>query len=143
MKGLMRIMDRGFLLKALYLLLLYSLIPVGEIALLLYIKRFLGNYRLLALILSTGLLGIGISWRQVVSALDSLDERVHSGEYPADEFAILAGSLIGAVLLVTPGLVTDTLGLFLVFPVGRRMVGRIVTVRMEDRLKEFYEYMKL
>lgn len=143
MKGLMRITDRSFLLKTLYLLLFCSLIPVGEVALLLIIEDFFGHFLLLALLLSTGLLGAAISWRYVVSALKALKERARGGVYPAEEFATLAGSLICAVLLITPGLITDVFGLLFVFPVLRRAIGRTVTSRMEHQLKEFYEYMKL
>ena len=142
-KGLMRIIDRQFLLKALYLLLFYSLVPVGEIALILYIEPFLGSYLIIAAVLLTGLLGAGIAWKMVSSSLRALSKQVRSGSYPRDEFSLLAGSIIAGVLLITPGFITDALGLLFALRLFRRVTGKLVTGRMEDRLKELYEYMKL
>ena len=142
-KGLMRIIDRGFLLKALYLALLYSLVPVGEIAFILYLRSFFGNYLLVAAVLFTGLFGVAVTWKLISSSLRALSARVRSGSYPDEEFALLAGSLITGLFLVTPGFITDVIGLLFVLPVIRRAVGRAMAMRIEGRLKELYEYMKL
>ena len=139
----MRIIDRGFLLKALYLALLYSLVPVGEIAFVLYLKTFFSNNLLVAAVLFTGLLGVAVTWRLVSSSLRALNARVRSGSYPGKEFALLAGSLLTGLFLVTPGFITDLVGLLFVLPVIRRSTGGAITMRIEGRLKELYEYMKL
>jgi UPF0716 protein FxsA len=143
MKGLIRIVDRTFLLRALYLALFYSLVPVGEIALLLYLKPYFGNYFLLALILFTELLGAVVAWRLIAKALRTVKEQMADGRYPSEGFAELAGSLLAGLFLVTPGFATVVLGLFLVISIVRRGVGRLMTSKMEHRLKELYEYMKL
>jgi UPF0716 protein FxsA len=142
-KGLMRIIDRGFLLKALYLALLYSLVPVGEIAFILYLRSFFGSYLLVAAVLFTGLFGVAVTWKLISSSLRALGARVRSGSYPDEEFALLAGSLITGLFLVTPGFITDVIGLLFVLPVIRRSGGGAIAMRMEGRLKELYEYMKL
>ncbi|MBN1687011.1 MAG: FxsA family protein, partial [Spirochaetales bacterium] len=128
-KGLMRIIDRSFLLKALYLLLLYSLVPVGEIALMLYLKPFVGSYLLIALVLFTGLLGGGVAWRLVSSSLQALGDRVRAGSYPREDFSLLAGSLIAGILLVTPGFITDVLGFLFALRFFRRATGNLVTAK--------------
>ncbi len=143
MKGLIRIVDRTFLLRALYLTLLYSLVPFGEIALLLYLKRYFGNYLLLAVVLFAGLFGGTIAWRLITRALRTVKEQMSAGRYPTEGFAELAGSLFAGLLLVTPGFATNGLGLILVVAVFRRGVGRLITQKMENRLKELYEYLKL
>ena len=142
-KGLMLILNRGFLLKALLWVLLYSLVPVGEIALLLYLKPFLGNYLLIALVLFTGLVGAGIAWKLISSALRNVNDRVKSGAYPREEFAVLAGAIIAGLFLVTPGFVTDVLGLMFALPGLKRASGSVIAAKLEPRLKELYEYMKL
>ena len=143
MKALIRFVERAFLLKVLYLALLYSLVPVAEIILILYLRPFFGNYLLLAALVATGLVGLGIAWRQVVKALASLREQVQSGEYPEQEFSNLAGALFCSLLLLTPGFISDFVGLISFLPVIKRSIGRGITGKMEDRLKELYEYMKL
>jgi len=142
-KGIMRIVDRGFLLKALYMVLLYSLIPVGEIALVLYLRAYLNGYLLIASVLASGLVGAGIAWKLVSVSLRAVSVRVQAGAYPREEFAFLAGSLVAGLLLVTPGFVTDAAGLLFTLPVLRQVIGSAITSRWETRLKELYEYMKL
>ena len=143
MKGLIRFVDRNFLLKFLYLSLFYSLIPLGEIALILYLRRYIGFYLLIAAISSTGLLGLGFAWRQISSALGRLRAQVHDGTYPVDEYTDLAGAVVCGLLLLTPGFVTDFFGLLFFFPFLRRLAGRRITKKMDARLKELYEYLKL
>jgi len=142
-KGIMRIVDRGFLMKALYSLLLYSLLPVGEIALILYLRAYLDGYLLLTLVLASGLVGAGIAWKLISGSLRAVSARVQTGAYPREEFAFLAGSFIAGLLLVTPGLITDAFGLLFTLPVVRQSVGSAIVTRWEPRLKELYEYMKL
>lgn len=142
-KGIMRIVDRGFLLKVLYSLLLYSLLPVGEIALILYLRAYVNGYLLLSAVLASGLIGAGIAWRLISGSLRAVGEKVQSGAYPREEFAFLAGSFVAGVLLVTPGFITDALGLLFTLPVIRHSVGAAVVAKWEPRLKELYEYMKL
>ncbi len=142
-KGLMRIVDRGFLMKALYLTLLYSLVPVGEIALVLYLRRYWDGYLLIAVVLLSGLIGAGIAWKLISESLQAVSDRVRDGAYPAEEFSFLAGSIFAGLLLVTPGFVTDFAGLLFILPVFRRVVGSVIAARLEPRLKELYEYLKL
>ncbi|MAG13503.1 MAG: hypothetical protein CMN78_02785 [Spirochaetales bacterium] len=143
MKGLIRFVDRSFLLRFLYLSLFYSLVPLGEIVLILYLRRYVGFYLLLAGITSTGLLGLGFAWRELSAVLVRLRAQVHDGTYPGEEYTDLAGAVIGSLFLLTPGFVTDFFGLLFLFPLLRRVIGRHITRRMDGRLKELYEYLKL
>lgn len=142
-KGLIRFIDRAFLLKLLYLALLYSLVPVGEMSLLLYLKPYLGSYMLLSAVLFCSLVGVGIAWRLIVTSLRVVEDEVADGGYPAEGFACLAGSLIAGLLLITPGFVTSAAGLLLSLAFVRRGIGRSVVTKHENRLRELYEYMKL
>ena len=143
MRNLIRFVDRNYLLKFLYLSLFYSLVPLGEMVLILYLRNYVGLYLLIAAICATGLLGLGFAWRQISTVLGRLKAQVHDGQYPAHEYADLAGAIVGSILLLTPGFVTDFLGLMFFFPFLRRAVGRRVTRKMDGRLKELYEYLKL
>jgi UPF0716 protein FxsA len=143
MKALIRFFDTGFLLKAFNLLLLYSLIPLGEIYLLYIIAGRVGIYVTLAVAATTGLLGLFLAYSRAAKAAHTARAKVRDGYYPTAEFIELAGNLLGAVLVIIPGFATDAAGLLLLLPVFRNMAGRIITGRMQDRLKELYEYLKL
>ena len=140
---LLRLFERDFLTKVLFLFLLYSLLPLGEIFLLLFIGDILGRYFTLTVAASTGLVGVMVALSQLRTVMDSLRRKIRDGVYPGEEFMAMAGILVGGVLLLTPGFITDSLGFLLFLPFLRRFVGRIVTRRMESQLKEVYEYLKL
>ena len=139
----LRFFERDFITKLILLFLLYSLLPIGEIFLILYLGGQLGNYLTLALAASTGLVGVLISLARLQETNRRLREKIAAGEYPGAEFVELAGVLVSGVLLLTPGFVTDVLGLMLFLPSIRGAVGRAITRRASRHLKEVYEYLRL
>ncbi len=143
MKVLLRFLERDFIAKLLLLSLLYSLLPLSEVTLLLYMGGVMGRYMTLACAASTGLFGVLIAANQFRSVLNVLKDKVKQGIYPGREFISIAGILAGGILLLTPGFITDLFGLFLFVPLFRNLIGRVITKRMERQLKEVYEYLKL
>ena len=143
MKVMLRFFDRSFILKLLFIALLYSLLPLSEIFLLLYIGGILGNYLTLALSATTGLFGMIVAIKEVRGIFSSLQKKIVEGYYPAKEFVSLAGILVGSALLLTPGFVTDIFGILLFFPFFRNWIGGLITSRLDGQLREIYEYLKL
>jgi len=142
-RSILRLFDSRSLIKGMLLLLLYSLVPIGELALLLYLGQRWGTYLVLALTAGAGLFGFIVSVRKVRRMTEQIKARVAEGCYPGDEFVRLAGALVGSLLLITPGFITDIIGFLLLFTFPQVWVGRSITRRMEDKLKEVYEYLKL
>ena len=142
MKILLRFFERDFITKLLFLMLLYSLLPLSEIVLLLFIGDHLGKYFTLTCAASTGLFGVLVALSQLKAATNSLREKIREGVYPGAEFVSIAGVLIGGILLLTPGFITDVLGFMLFLPGLRDVIGRMITRRMERQLKELYEYLQ-
>jgi UPF0716 protein FxsA len=140
---LIRFLDRDFMVRLLFLGLLCSLLPLGEIVIILLAGDALGRYLTLAVTASTGLLGALLAARQVGGLLAAARGRIRSGEYPGDELVEIAGTLVAGILLMTPGFVTDAAGLVTLLPPLRRRVGRMVTRRLQRRLTEVYEYLRL
>ena len=142
-RTLLRFFDRSFITRVLLLALLYSLLPLAEIFLLIYLGDRMGNYFTLALAALTGLIGMLFALRGFRKNLDILKRKIRAGEYPGEEFATLTGIFVAAVLLLTPGFITDVLGLLLFVPVIRNGLGRLLIRLTRTDLKELYEYLKL
>jgi UPF0716 protein FxsA len=140
---ILRLFEKRFVIKLLLLSLLYTLLPLSEIFLIIYMSDFFGQYLLLALAASTGLFGVLIALVQVNTILTSLKERIKNGEYPGQEFINLAGILTGGILLITPGFITDFIGLLMFIPPMRNNIGRLITKKLDKQLKEIHEYLKL
>ena len=140
---MMRLFQKDFILKLLLLTLLYSLIPLAEIFLILHAGGIFGNYLVIAVTAATALLGILIAFGEIETLIKQIKKRLKSSEYPGKEFIGLAGVLVGALLMISPGFITDAIGLCLFIPVVRNCVGKFITSRMEKQLKDIYEYLKL
>jgi UPF0716 protein FxsA len=136
-------MKQNLLARVLFLSLLYSVIPLSEILLLFILGAYVGNLAILLCAALTGVLGVLIIVLQIQITLKRIKTKIKAGTYPGKEFISLAGVLLGAVFLITPGFITDFLGFLLFVPFFRNKIGNLITRRMESRLKDIYEYLKL
>jgi UPF0716 protein FxsA len=142
-KAILRLLDRNFVTKLLILGLLYSLVPLAEIFLLIYLGNLIGYYLTLALAAFAGLVGMLAALREFRRNLQALKQKIRKGTLPTQEFINLTGVLAASVLLLTPGFITDTLGFLLFVPAVRTAWGRWVLAKTRTDLKELYEYLKL
>jgi UPF0716 protein FxsA len=142
-KAVLRLLDRNFVTKLLILGLLYSLVPLAEIFLLIYLGNLIGYYFTLALAAFAGLVGMLAALREFRKNLQALRKKTRRGVLPTQEFINLTGVLAASVLLLTPGFITDTLGFLLFVPAVRNALGRWVLSKTRTDLKELYEYLKL
>ncbi|MBN2738446.1 MAG: FxsA family protein [Spirochaetales bacterium] len=140
---ILKLFNKNFIFKVVILTLLYTLIPLMEIFLLIFIGEKYGNYLMLALAASTGFLGVIIALAEINNALSNLKIKIREAHYPQKEFTILAGVFTGCVLLITPGFITDFLGFLMFVPIVRNKIGGAITKALDKTLKEIYEYLKV
>lgn len=121
------------------LLLLLMLLPVVEIALLVWITQSIplptGQALLVVLgfVVGAGVLGAWLARRQGFQTLRRISADLEAGRAPAE--SLLDGLLvfIAAVLLVVPGLLTDLVAIVFLFPPSRRLVKSLLGRRMQFR----------
>ncbi len=142
-KFIFRFLDRTFITKLLILALLYSLLPLAEIFLIIYLGDRIGNYFTLALAAFTGLMGMLFALRAFQKNLQLLKDKIKEGVFPTEEFITLTGIFAAGILLLTPGFITDLLGFALFIPVIRSTLGRFIIRVTRANFKELYEYLKL
>jgi UPF0716 protein FxsA len=135
--------DTGYILKLFLTIMLVSLLPFADLWGVLYIDEYVPRYLLLAGIAGTALLGLIITFVLIRRLLAVMQGRIRDGYYPGTDFFHLVGLLISGILLLTPGVIGDALGLILLVPTFRAAVARLLFRRLEDRFKELYEYLKL
>jgi UPF0716 protein FxsA len=143
LRSILEFIDRDFAFKLILALLLYSLVPLGEIFLFIYIGELIGNYLVLVIAAVAGLAGVPIALHQVPRALAAFREKARKGKPPGSELAHLAGILAAGLLLITPGFVTDLLGYLLLIPGVRRALGRRLARRRAGILTGLFEYLRL
>jgi len=111
------------------LLILFTVVPLLELYLLIEVGSRLGAGFTVVLIALTGGVGALLARMQGFRVLGQIRERLAQDRLPADE--LLSGGLVlaGGLLLVTPGILTDVVGLTLLLP--------FVRVRVVQWVKDF------
>ncbi len=117
------------------LLLLFTIVPVCELALLIEVGQRLGMLPTVALVLGTGALGAVLARREGMQALHRLLASLSEGRFPGEQ--IFDGVLIlaGGLLLLTPGLLTDLLGFSVLIPFGRQLIKGYLKAAISRRLR--------
>ncbi len=104
------------------LLLLFIIVPFVELIVLIEVSKRIGTMSTLAIIILTGILGATMARRHGFLVFSRIRDDLNMGKLPAN--ALLDGLLIliGAIVLLTPGFITDILGFLLLFPVTRSIL---------------------
>ena len=97
---------------------------VLEVAVLILVGRLIGVGWTILLLLATSVLGAWLVRREGRRTWRALGEATRNGQMPSREIADAVLVLVGGVLLLVPGFVTDVLGLLAVLPFTRPL-GRI------------------
>ncbi|MEM6956199.1 MAG: FxsA family protein [Myxococcota bacterium] len=113
------------------LFLLFTVIPLVEVWLLVKIGAFLGFGGTLALVVLTGAVGAALAKSEGRRALTAWQRDLAAGRVPKD--GVLDGVLllVGGIFLVTPGVLTDVVGLSLLIPPIRRIISATIRRRTE------------
>lgn len=112
-----------------YLLLLLIIMPIVEIAILLRVGEAAGWVSTLLFVIATALLGSAMLRQQGLATLNKARQRMDSGEMPAQQLLEGIFIMIGGVLLLTPGFVTDAFGFLCVIPISRQWLVRKLSAR--------------
>lgn len=105
-----------------YALLLFILMPIIEMWLLITIGSYIGALSTILLVLLTALIGIGLLRAQGFTTLWRGKEKLQQGKIPAQEIMEGIVLAVSGALLLTPGFVTDAIGLMGLLPFTRIML---------------------
>jgi len=119
-----------------YLFLAFTLIPLLELYLLLFVARYVGFWPTVGLVLVTGVIGALLAKKEGLRVVRRWQQSLAQGRMP--EEGILGGLLVlvGGVLLVTPGVLTDAVGFLLLLPPTRRVIAARVRRVLERRMAD-------
>lgn len=108
------------------LALLFTLVPTIELALLITIGTQIGVLWTTLIVVATGFLGAWLAKREGLGVLNKIKADLQGGLPPAGRIVEGVLVLCGAVLLITPGVLTDITGFALIIPFTRRLIAPIV-----------------
>ena len=101
---------------------LLLVIPAAEMGILLFSGKTIGVLPTILLVILTGVLGTVLAKRQGLNTIRRVQEQLQFGKLPGNEVLDGICVLVGGVLLLTPGFITDFFGLLLLLPYSRNLV---------------------
>src|SRR4051794_21256300 len=116
------------------LLLLFLIVPIAELAIIIQVGQAIGVWWTIALLIGDSLLGAWLMRSQGRAAWRRFNAAMGSGRVPARE--VLDGVLVifGGALLLTPGFISDILGILLLLPPTRAIARRVLVRRFAHRM---------
>lgn len=118
------------------LILLFTLIPLIELIILIKLGTVIGVTRTILIVIVTGITGAALAKIQGIQILYKIKNEINSGLVPAgylfDGFLIFTAG----VLLITPGLLTDTIGFLILIPYTRDGLKRWLANMIKDKIKQ-------
>jgi UPF0716 protein FxsA len=116
------------------LVLLFIVVPIAELAVIIQVGQEIGVLWTVALLVADSVLGSVLMRSQGRAAWRRFNEATRAGRVPARE--VLDGALVifGGALLLTPGFLTDVLGLILLIPPTRAVVRGLLARRLARRM---------
>ena len=121
-------------MPALLLFVLFVVVPIAELWVLLQIGGAIGVLPTIALLIADSVLGAALMRSQGRQAWLRFNTALAEGRVPARE--VIDGALVifGGALLLTPGFLSDFLGLILLLPPTRAIVRRLLVRRFSARI---------
>jgi UPF0716 protein FxsA len=101
------------------LFLLFSLIPVLELYILIKVGGIIGALNTVLIILITATAGAVLTKQQGASTISRIKISLSEGRMPAKEMFDALFILLGGFTLLTPGFLTDIIGLTMLIPFTR------------------------
>ncbi|HEY2877829.1 FxsA family protein [Nocardioides sp.] len=109
-------------------------VPILEIYVIIQVGQVIGAWWTIALLIADSIFGSWLIRREGRRAWQALTVTIESGRMPATELADGALILVGGTLMLSPGFVTDIIGILLILPFTRPLARRLLTRVVARRL---------
>jgi len=107
-----------------WLLLLILIVPALEIGIFVWAGGIIGPWWVIFFIILTGVIGAALAKKEGLETLNRARTEMSYGQLPAEQIFDGICILIGAVVLLTPGFITDAFGFLLLIPGTRTPIKR-------------------
>lgn len=103
--------------------LIFVAVPIIEIAILIKVGGLIGVWPTLALVIGVAIFGTWLLRQQGLQTFTKAQQAMNRGEMPVGELLDGFFLVLAALLMVTPGLMTDAFGFALLVPIVRKWLG--------------------
>ena len=115
------------------LLLLFLAVPLAEILVIVEVAQRTGIIETIALLLIVSILGAWLVKSEGMGVIRKIQFQLIQGQIPNKELLDGGLILIAGVFMLTPGFITDVVGLLLLFPLTRPIIRRLFFKRIVNQ----------
>ncbi len=116
-------------------LLLFLILPILEILIIIQVGQAVGGYEAVGLMILISLVGAWMVRREGLGLIRGIRSRLEEGALPTRELVDGVLVAIAGALLLTPGFLTDGIGLLLLFLPTRALVRTVLIRRFRLRME--------
>lgn len=120
---------------AVFLFIVFLVVPIVELAVIIQVGQVIGVLPTIALLLAVSIGGAWLVKREGLGVYQRFRRQVDAGRVPGKEIADGVMIILAGALLLTPGFVTDVLGILLLLPPVRSAVRAAVLSRVAVRVR--------
>ena len=117
----------------LLLFIAFIVVPIVELFVIIQVGQVIGPWYTIAILIGVSVAGAWLVKREGRATWQRFRRATGSGRVPAVEVVDGALVLVGGTLLLTPGFLSDVLGLLMVFPPTRAVANRMIRSRVRGR----------
>lgn len=114
---------------------LFTVIPIAELYLLIKIGEMIGALNTVLIILLTAIIGAYLAKTQGFVVLRKINQSLNEGRLPARELMDGLLVLLGGFTLLTPGFLTDIIGLSMLFPLSRILYIKLAVRIIQNKIE--------
>ncbi|AIY05072.1 exlusion protein FxsA [Planococcus sp. PAMC 21323] len=111
------------------------IVPSLELALLIWAGGKLGFFATMAIIVATGLIGAFLAKKQGIKAIKDIQAGMNNFQAPGDQLLNAAFILVGGVLLLTPGFISDAIGFTMLFSPTQKIYKPFIYRMIHKKMK--------
>ena len=111
----------------------FLVVPLVELAVILQVGHAIGALETVALLLAVSVVGGWLVKREGVGVLRRISAAVQGGKVPGRELADGALIILAGALLITPGFLSDVLGILLLLPPVRAVLRPLLVSALARR----------
>ena len=118
-----------------YFFLIILFVSLAEIAVFIEVGKYIGTLNTIIVILLTALAGAVAVKIEGLRVWHNVSKEIKAFRLPTNSVIDAALVLVSGVLLITPGFLTDMLGLLLLLPLTRIFVRKILQKHFSKKIK--------
>ena len=117
------------------LFILFTIIPIAELYLLIKIGGMIGAFNTVFIILFTAVIGAYLAKTHGFIVIRRINQALNEGRIPGQELLDGLFVLLGGFTLLTPGFLTDFIGLSMLFPLTRILYIKIAVRIIQNKIE--------